>query len=322
MTAPVAPTGHPGNSLGVVASLTELIALRTKTSATGSQPTASNARIPGQHMSHHKNRGMEFAETRPYQSGDDVRMLDWRQTARRGRPYTKLFQEEHERPVHLLVDLGPSMRFGTRSAFKSVAAARVAALLAWRAVAAGDRVGGLVCNGEVADWIRPQGRQHGALALLGQLARVSAACPADQATHLAASLQTLVRAVRPGSLSVVISDFAVLDAAVERQLLALSGSGELLLLHVYDGFEATAPPPGIYPVTDGRQRVNLDLRTPATRGAYEAIFTQRRLKLGAVARRASATLVAVPTHLPPEAVLAPTLLLRPDRCSHSLCFTP
>jgi uncharacterized protein (DUF58 family) len=87
---------------------------------------------------------MEFDESRVYLPGDDPRNMDWRVTARAGTPHVKLFREERERPVWLLVDQGPSMRFGTRVAFKSVVAARVAALLGWAAVDRGDRVGGLV----------------------------------------------------------------------------------------------------------------------------------------------------------------------------------
>ena len=90
---------------GVVASLSELIALRSQALVHTPGHLSGRGQAPGQHLSRHKSRGMEFAESRPYQSGDDARTLDWRQTARRGQPYTKLFQPEHERPVQLLVQL-------------------------------------------------------------------------------------------------------------------------------------------------------------------------------------------------------------------------
>lgn len=87
---------------------------------------------------------MEFDEVRVYHPGDDVRTIDWRVTARTGRPHTKLFQEERERPVLVLVDVRAGMRFGTRDCFKSVLAAKAAAVLAWIGIGGGDRVGGLV----------------------------------------------------------------------------------------------------------------------------------------------------------------------------------
>ena len=303
---PSIPDPQLASGLGVVASLSELIALRAHRRGGLMRRAASDASAPGSHASARKSRGMEFAETRPYQSGDDARTLDWRQTARRGRPYTKLFQEEHERPLQLLVDLGPGMRFGTRVAFKSVLAARVAALLAWRAVASGDRVGALVWNGSELRAIRPQGRHHGVLAVLGCLAGVSAAAPAAQAATLAVPLRALARSVRPGSLSVIISDFGALDAEAERELFAVARSTQLLLLHVYDTFEVQ-PPPGRYPLTDGQRRLTLDLRSDAARSAYGAAFAARRLALAHFARRSGATLLSLATHEAPETVLAATL---------------
>lgn len=296
---------QPG--LGVVVSLSELIALRTQAQAGLLQRAVGQACAPGLHAARQKSRGMEFAESRPYQSGDDARALDWRQTARRGRPYTKLFQEEHERPLQLLVDLGPSMRFGTRVAFKSVVAARAAALLAWRAVAAGDRVGGLICNGAGISAIRPQGRQHGVLALLGALAAACATAPAPPASDLAAPLRSLARSLRPGSQIVIISDFAMPGAEAERLIAALARSAELLLLQVYDIFEQEAPPPGRYPVTDGQRRLNLDLRSSAARTAHGAAFAARRLALQQLALRSGARLVPLATHQAPESVLTPAL---------------
>lgn len=292
---------------GVVASLSELIGLRALGQSSLRARAARTAAAPGSHATPHKSRGMEFAEVRPYQSGDDARLLDWRQTARRGRPYTKLFQEEHERPVQLLVDLGPSMRFGTRSVFKSVLAARVAALLAWRAVAVGDRVGGLVCNGADLQTIRPQSRQHGVLTLLACLAAASNAPPGNQPTAMELALHTLARTQRPGSLIVILSDFTTLDAPQERQIVALAQKSELRLIHVYDIFEAQAPPPGRYRLTDGERSLSLDLRTPGARGAYGAAFAERRLALEQLALRARATLLPLATHMPVETVLAPAV---------------
>ena len=313
MIAPAVPASNHNAGLGVVAKLSELIALRAHQQTGRVSRAASGANSPGNHASARKSRGMEFSESRPYQSGDDMRALDWRQTARRGRPYTKLFEEEHERPVQLLVDLGPGMRFGTRVAFKSVVAARAAALLAWRAVAAGDRVGGLVWNGGEMWAIRPQGRQHGVLTLLGCLAGASAAPPVAPALGLATPLHSLARSLRPASRIVIISDFITLDAEAERHIMALAGSAELLLLQVYDSFEANAPPPGCYELTDGQRNVSLNLDSSAARSAYAAPFAERRLALEALARRAGATLVPLATHLAPQAVLAPTLLHGPGR---------
>jgi Uncharacterized conserved protein (some members contain a von Willebrand factor type A (vWA) domain) len=97
--------------------------------------------ISGLHDSRFRGRGMDYLESRAYQAGDDIRNMDWRVTARTGIAHTKLFQEERERPIYLLVDNNPSMRFATRGQFKSVIAAQIAAALGWSAVQQGDRVG-------------------------------------------------------------------------------------------------------------------------------------------------------------------------------------
>lgn len=289
-------------SAGVAASLRELIELRRRVPPAGlRQARTSLAAAPGSHLSRHLSRGMEFAEARPYQAGDDFRSVDWRQTARRGRLYTKLFHEEHERPVCLFADLGPSMRFGTRVAFKSVAAARAAAWLAWMTVAAGDRVGGLVWNGGREWEVRPRGRDQGALDLLRCLAAASA--PPAPDGNFAQPLQTLARMGRPGSLVVLISDFAGLDADGERRILALAKGGELRLIHVYDRLEADAPPPGRYAVTDGLRRLQLDLHPATARNAYGAAFAAHRAALERLAQRAGTALLSLATDADPATVL-------------------
>ena len=98
----------------------------------------------GAYLSALRGRGMEYDESRPYQAGDDIRTLDWLVTARTGKPHTKLFREERERPVIVAVDYRPAMFFATQGSFKSVQAARCAALLAWRAAQQGDRLGGFI----------------------------------------------------------------------------------------------------------------------------------------------------------------------------------
>ena len=127
---------------GIQASLSELLEMRAPAQGLrGTPPRNARAPVVGPHRSAYRGRGIEFDEVRAYQPGDDKRNIDWRVTARTGCVYSKVFHEERERPVWLLVDLGASMRFGSRSRFKSVAAARAAALIAWVSHLQGDRVG-------------------------------------------------------------------------------------------------------------------------------------------------------------------------------------
>ena len=161
---------------------------------------------------------MEFAEVRAYQPGDDVRSIDWRVTARTGRPHSKLFEEERERPVWLLVDLGASMRFGTRGAFKSVAAARAAALLAWQAHAEGERVGGSVVAPGFRAELPPGRTRRQLLRLLDVLAAGTAARRRGaERRRSRRSSSGSRRASARAAASSLVSDFYALDEALDAR---------------------------------------------------------------------------------------------------------
>ena len=116
--------------------------------------------LAGQYLAPHKGRGMEFAEVRHYQHGDDIRSIDWRVTARTGETHTKLFQEDREQPIVLLVDLRSPMWFGSKNCFKSVLASHIASVLAWAGLDAGERVGGIAMTNSGLFEIKRRGRNY------------------------------------------------------------------------------------------------------------------------------------------------------------------
>jgi uncharacterized protein (DUF58 family) len=283
-------------SEGIRPQLTELIALREQARRLDLAPRGRVlATRTGGHIAHFRGRGMEFDESRIYQPGDDPRNMDWRVTARAGRPHIKLFREERERPVWLLVDQGPSMRFGTRIAFKSVVAAHAAALLGWAAVDRGDRVGGLVFDETRHLERRPTARAGGLLPLLDRLAHP----PAQESTaavkrghaSLREAAEYLVRLIRPGSLVAVLSDFAGVRREHAGWLAELASGSEVILMPVHDPVELRAPPPGRYPITDGSRRSLLDLASPGRREAYDQACRIRLETLEWLARRHRAHLL-------------------------------
>jgi uncharacterized protein (DUF58 family) len=304
--------GHaePQPQAGIRAGLPELIALREQARRLDLAPRGRVlATRTGGHLSRFRGRGMEFDESRVYQPGDDPRNMDWRVTARAGMPHVKLFREERERPVWLLVDQGPTMRFGTRVAFKSVIAARAAALLGWAAVDRADRVGGLVFDETRHLERRPAARGAGLLPILDRLAQP----PADQGRGYASlddAAQHLARLARPGSLVAMISDFVGIGPPSGSWLAELAAGGELLLVMVQDPLEAAAPAPGLYPLTDGRRRGVLDLRQARGRASYERPFHARLETLESLARRHRAHLIQLSTHEPVGSTLARGLRAR------------
>jgi uncharacterized protein (DUF58 family) len=260
----------------------------------------------GGHLSPFKGRGIEFDESRPYQEGDDLRTIDWRVTARTGKPHTKVFREERNRPVILWVDLSPSMMFATQGAFKSVIAARAAAIVAWSAIANGDQLGGLVFGGADHDELRPRLGHRAALRLL-QLIATNAAWQsgggeADPAMVLNA-LVRLTRVARPGSVAFLFSDFITLDTPIERQIRQLSSHCDVNLMHIFDPVEAELPPPGRYRIDMGKRVFTIDTSDERLRERYRAEFEQRRDVLRNLARMQGVRLVALPSHQNPVNVL-------------------
>jgi uncharacterized protein (DUF58 family) len=299
---------------GIRPSLGELIALREEARRLDIAPRGKVlATRSGGHLSRFRGRGMEFDESRAYQPGDDVRNMDWRVTARAGAAHVKLFREERERPLWLLVDMGESMRFGTRVAFKSVVAARAAALLAWAAADKADRVGGLVFDETRHFEQRPAARNRGLLPLLKALAQDPVPGREDGLPGMVEAAERLVRLVRPGSLVFLLSDFRGLNPERSAWLARLGRANEVVLAHVRDPLEEVAPPPGLYPVTDGSRRGLLDTQTDARRAAWNARFRGHLDMIERLALRHRAHVLKLRTDEPVGAALSHGL--RPRRAA-------
>ncbi|HJR69108.1 MAG TPA: DUF58 domain-containing protein [Gammaproteobacteria bacterium] len=264
--------------------------------------------IEGGHVSKYKGRGVEFDESRPYQPGDDLRTIDWRVTARTGKPHTKVFREERNRPVFVWLDLRRPMLFATRGAFKAVRAAEAAALVAWSAVANGDRLGGLVFSETEHHELRPALGARAALHLLQTICGDSLWQPPGAAaaseTDAERALLRLTRVARPGSLIFLFSDFRRLGADSDRHLRQLAGHCDLLLVHVYDAVEVELPPPGRYRIESAGRSFSIETGSAAMRRRYEERFAMRRAGLARLSRLPGIRMVDCPTEADPRTVLA------------------
>jgi uncharacterized protein (DUF58 family) len=262
----------------------------------------------GGHVSQYKGRGVEFDESRPYQPGDDLRTIDWRVTARTGKPHTKVFREERNRPVFVWLDLRRPMLFATRGAFKGVRAAEAAALVAWSAIANGDRLGGLVFSETEHHELRPALGARAALRLLQTICTDSLWQPPTTAvpseTDAERALLRLTRVARPGSLIFLFSDFRRLGADSDRPLRQLAGHCDLLLVHVFDAVEAELPPPGRYRVEGAGRSFSIETGSAAMRRRYEERFAARRAGLASLSRLPGIRMVDCPTDADPRTVLA------------------
>ncbi len=259
----------------------------------------------GGHLSRLKGRGVEFDESRPYQPGDDLRTMDWKVTARTGKPHTKVFREERDRPVIVWLDLRRPMLFATRGAFKAVRAAQAAAMVGWSAVANGDRLGGLVFSERDHVELRPRLGRRAALRMLRVISDASFWDPPKRAAAIGQphSLQRLTRVARPGSQIFLLSDFRAPDESFERHLRQLARHSDVSLVHFFDPVERDLPPPGRYRVQAASRSLAIDTRGAEQRDAYRARFLDRRARLKKLSGLPGVQLLECGTDMDPQKVL-------------------
>lgn len=287
------PTASP-TLTGAYASLEDLLALRHLRAQP--LPNRAKGRRIGMHESRRKGRGIDLDEVREYQPGDDARYIDWRVTARKAHAHIRVFREERELPTLIVVDQTRSMFFGSVARLKSVAAAEVAALAAWRALDAGDRVGGAVLgDGELAAF-RPHRSSVAVGRFLAAVAQANQALSASPPTATGALQrlpETLARLAPANHRIVIISDFAEGKAWLDA-VSALASRNATSFVAIFDPLERRLPKARrTFNVSDGSRRVRFD----AGHGAddYQHRFDDRMESLAAHCRDAGIDLTTVPT---------------------------
>jgi len=289
------------HSNGVELAMAELLHYQNKTALIDLSARKNiHGQMSGNYLSRSKGRGMEFDEVRHYQTGDDIRAIDWRVTARTGKTHTKLFREELERPVLIATDLSASMHFGSQLLFKSVQAAHLASLVAWHAKNRGDRLGGIVFNQHEHLELKPRSRKEGVLHYLHALTAMHLSQHQSQfstqhrnANKLNAKdeKQTVsdsyfrdncarIRQVaKPGSLVYLITDAQQLKTTNNaqqqdalRHLTQISQHCELVVCLIDDPLEQELPTSTIklnVTLTDGNNRQQLTLGDTNTATTYQ-----------------------------------------------------
>ncbi len=243
-------------TVGVTLTLDEILRLSSVTRKwTLPRVQTAHSALSGNYLSKFRGRGMEFDEIRPYQAGDDVRTIDWRVTARMTETYTKLFREERERPIFIFIDQNATMKFGSRIAFKSIIAARIASMLAWSASASGDRVGAVIFDDERHSEIRPHPGKRGVVNIAKVLVDYSNKLHYKQRSNTPAWHDALRRAkhiIHPGSHIIFISDFRQPNEWTEKQFTLLKRHADVSLVYIYDALEQQPLPVGRYTISDGK----------------------------------------------------------------------
>ena len=255
-------------------------------------------RQAGLRLSKHKGRGVDFAEVRLYQPGDDIRSIDWRVTARKNVPHTKVFREERERPALLFVDQSQHMFFGSQQRLKSVAAAELAARIAWQITATGDRVGGMVLDNLGHHMFRPfrtvraTGRMLQQVALSNQqLARPTPDTADAEAAHTrlrdALTALTLLRQRR--NQVFVISDLAGPLDLWQSSLLRLARHHHVHVVQICDPLDSELPSAGVYNIAHGDQTISFFSGDTALRARYASDHEKRTAQIVELCRHPALT---------------------------------
>lgn len=283
---------------GAYVTLDQLLALRNVPLTTLRRNLLAHSTHGGARQSRHRGRGIDFAEVRLYQPGDDVRSIDWRVTARKARPHTKVFREERERPTLLIVDQSQSMFFGSVRRLKSVLAAEAGALLAWHGLELGERVGGIVVANDTEHVFKPHRSARAVVRLLGAVARCNNAL--DRTTQCAGdrlleALGHASRVARRGHRLYLISDLADFETAHRELFLNLARFNDFTLVLTEDPLDAELPPADRYAVTDGRERAELFSGDESLRQRYRADHEQRIERIRATCRQGAIRVLVLQT---------------------------
>ena len=241
-------------------------------------PNLSISDQAGDIKSAFKGRGIELEEIRNYTYGDDVRDMDWRVTARKGTPYTRLYAEEKDREIYVALDLSSYMVFGTKKQLKSVSAAKIAGLFGWLALENKDRFGCLIYDG-MQNWLfKPKNHQANLVAIFKKLSETTQRILQGQASKgsFAAQLRILQQQIKSRACVFVVSDFNFATEELKKSLAGLVKKADVYLINVYDVLEEIAPKAGEYMVEENGQKLVFNSTSKNFQKAYKAHFELKR----------------------------------------------
>lgn len=275
-----------GNSLkkekgGLFATLEELMEQRKNLPYIRQKNKFRNSTQAGEVRSAFKGRGIELEEIREYAFGDDVRDIDWRVTARKNATYTKVYNEEKDREIYVLLDLSGSMIFGTKKELKSVTASKVAAIIGWLAQSNKDRFGVLIFDGKNELYFKPQHNQAHLLSILKKISQTSKDIleKHGQESSLRRPLQRMMQSVKSHATVFVVSDFAIFEDDEKAALAALAKKSQVFCLHIFDILERKPPQPAQYMIEENNQSLVFDATAKPFRLEYERYFDEKKERL-------------------------------------------
>ncbi|MCU4179863.1 DUF58 domain-containing protein [Bosea sp. BH3] len=293
-TPPSAPSAR------AFVTLDELLRLKHRASGFSFLPRQPvHSLLAGRHTSRLRGRGLNFEELRHYFEGDDTRTIDWLATARLGSPHVRVYSEERDRPVILLVDQRSTMFFGSRRAMKSVAAAEAAALAAWRVSSLGDRVGAVVFTDDGIVSIKPQARDRGVVRILSEITKANAALARPTTVYgderLNEALATACRMVAHDGLVCLISDAAGEDDETQHLITKLTAHNDVLAIFIHDPLEQELPDIGRATFSSGTAEIEVDASGVSLRQRFAEDRQRWRERLAGLSRKRAIPVLPIST---------------------------
>jgi uncharacterized protein (DUF58 family) len=256
----------------------------------------SNQIFSGEYHSAFKGRGMAFSEVREYQPGDDIRAIDWNVTARLSEPFIKIFEEERELTVMLVVDVSASKDFGSAVQFKKDLVTELCAVLSFSAIQNNDKIGLIFFSDTIEKFIPPKKGKSHILRIIRELIEFE---PQHQRTNVAEGLRYLTNAIKKRSIAFVISDF--LDdniKGLESALKVANGKHDVVAIRIYDERETTLPNVGLLRIKDAEtgELLWIDSGSKTVRERYTAWWREREAVLGNVFAKGGVDVVKIATN--------------------------
>lgn len=226
----------------------------------------------GEHKSPFKTKGLDFQEVRVYQPGDDIRLIDWKITAKHNKPYTKLYTDEKEQQIFIIADMRSHMQFATKGVFKSVLVAKSGAFISFLAENKNDKIGFCIIQDDKIECALPQMGKETVISFVEALDRAGTiSLDAKEEMTLLQVLSKSEKFVRRGAMVFVISDFVDFDQECEAIIKRMSKKATCSLVHVYDEIEKKFPK-GVLPITNGKDILFVDTKEAKFQKKYEQSY--------------------------------------------------
>jgi len=288
---------------GVYVTLSELLKFGYMPKNFSIRPSAAVlSKLSGRHLSGVRGRGMDFSEMKQYVQGDDTRNIDWKATRRTGKPYVRIYNEERDRNVWLVISQMNSMFFGSKERMKSVSAAHTAALFAFKALETGDRVGAVVYNNEEVKFFKASSSKHTVVQIMTEIGRQNHLLKADNTNNtkgnLSKSLKILSSLVKHDDLVVLIGDARAMDEESARHITRINAHNDVIGVIVFDPMEEEIVPSSSLFLTDGKETVDLDSTDKQFIQKYKARLAKRNEEFVHLSRKNALPVLSVSTERP------------------------